>query len=127
MAAGAVGARPRPFPPPPCPQPAMAAPRPVPIVPPREAAPVFDPFADAAPLALSAEQMVASPPAAEAPLDFNDFMADEVEAPNASGPVAEFIDPEDIAFEPEEEPPAPEPEPLPAPARPAPAPPPVAS
>ena len=52
----------RPTPPPPLPQPTMVSPRPAPMVPPREAAPVFDPFADDAPLALSAEQIVQRSP-----------------------------------------------------------------
>jgi len=85
------------------------APRPTVVTAPK---PAFDPFADDAPLALSAEQIIASP-AAEGgePPDFSDFMADEPDDEASAAPVAEFIDPEDIAFEPEveDEPPAPEP------------------
>jgi cell pole-organizing protein PopZ len=101
----------RPIPPPPLPQPAMVSPRPAPMVPPREPAPVFDPFADDAPLELSMEQIIETPPAAEAPLDFSDFMSDDEDEEESSGPSAEFINPEDIAFEPEAPPPEPEPEP----------------
>ena len=78
------------------------------------------PNAEPEPLALSAEQIL------EVPADALDFSAFTRQDPVAAAPVedvaaAVFIDPDDIAFEPE---PLPEPEPVPPPVRVAPPPPP---
>jgi hypothetical protein len=100
--------------------------------------PGFDVEAQLEPLALSADQIVSEEPAQDtvAAVDFSSFTAEAVlpapSAPELPQPPAQFIDPEDIAFETEPEPEpamvaAPPPRPVAAnrPVQAAPAPPPI--
>jgi uncharacterized protein len=76
--------------------------------------------AESAPLALSAEQIVDQPAAAAEAADFSAFMEQETgEGETVSEALqADFVDPDDIAFEPDPEP-EPPPPPRPTPLRPA--------